>query len=152
VLDEQGARYAAILRTWEVPISVYEITGTLGIPSFAFCVGDQTVAYQTGVDVRAAVCRGLEQTVAHVQARTTHQPDYAPPDVADLPHRARGMRPTLPPSMSRPNGSGDWLHQQHRMCDALVRQGYRVVVVPLDHDPAVTDVLPYIVNLVMESR
>ncbi len=158
VLDEQGARYAAILRTWDVPVAVYEVTGTLGIPSFAFCVGNETVAYRTGVDVREALRCGLEWTVAHVQARTNHQPDYAPPDVADVadvadvPHRARGMRPTLPQSMLQLSGSGDWVYQQHRLCDALIKHGNRVVVVPLDHDPAVTDVLPYIVNLVVEPR
>ncbi|HKR50627.1 MAG TPA: TOMM precursor leader peptide-binding protein [Pseudonocardiaceae bacterium] len=148
LLDEQGARYAQILRTWGVPIAVYDVTGTLQIPSFAFCVGDQTVAYRTGVDVRDALRCGLEQTVAYEQARANHQPDYAPPDVTDLPHRARGVRPT-PPQLSSP---GDWAHQQHRLCDALMQQGRRVVVVPLDHDPAVTDVLPHIVNLVVEPE
>ncbi|MGH4000539.1 MAG: YcaO-like family protein, partial [Pseudonocardiaceae bacterium] len=148
VLDEQGARYAAILRTWGVPVAVYEVTGTLKIPCFAFCVGNETVAYRTGVDVRDALRRGLEQTVAQVQARTNHQLDYAPADVADLPHRARGVRPT----QLQPSGSGDWVYQQHRLCGALARQGHQVAVVPLDHDPAVTDVLPYIVNLVVEPR
>ena len=147
LLDEQGARYAQILRTWGVAVAVYDITGTLEIPSFAFCVGSETVAYRTGVDVRDALRCGLEQTVAHQQARANHQPDYAPPDVADLPHRVRGVRPTLP----RPSISGDWVDPQHRLYDALARQGRRVVVVPLDHDPAVTDVLPYIVNLVVEA-
>lgn len=148
LFDEQGARYAQILRTWGVPVAVYDVTGTLGIPTFAFCVGNQTVAYRTNVDVRDALRCGLEQTVAHEQARANHQPDYAPPDVADLPHRARGVQPTLPRSSS----PGDWVHQQHRLCDALMQQGRRVVVVPLDHDPAFTDVLPYIVNLIVEPE
>lgn len=148
LLDEQGARYAQILRTWGVPVSVYDVTGTLQIPTFAFCVGNQTVAYRTGVDVRDALRCGLEQTVAHEQARANRQLDYAPSHVADLPHRARGVRPTLP-QLSSP---GDWIDCQHRLCDALMQQGRRVVVVPADHDPAVTDVLPYIVNLVVEPE
>jgi putative thiazole-containing bacteriocin maturation protein len=152
VLDEQGARYAQILRTWKVPVAVYDVTGTLQIPSFTFCVGNQTVAYRTGVDVCDALRYGLEQTVAYEQAWANHQPDYAPPDVADLPRRVRGTRLTVPQATSQPSGSGDWTRQQHRLCDALARRGRRVVAVPLDHDPAVTDVLPYIVNLVVESR
>ncbi len=148
VLDEQGARYAQILRTWGIRVAVYDVTGTLQIPTFAFCVGNETVAYQTNVDVRDALRCGLEQTVAHEQARAHHQPDYAPPHVADLPHRARGVRLTPP----QPRSPGDWAHQQRRLCDALMQQGRRVVVVPLDHDPAVTDVLPHIVNLVVEPR
>ncbi len=148
ILDEHGARYLRILRTWGVPVAVYEVTGALAIPSYTFCVDNKTVAYRTGVDVPEALRRGLEQAVAYEQARANRQPDYAPPDVPDLPHRARGVRPTLPPSRS----PGDWIDQQHQLCAALVRHGRRVVVVPLDHDPAVTDVLPYIVNLVVESR
>ncbi len=148
LLDEQGARYAQILRTWGLPVAVYDVTGTLQIPSFAFCVGDETVAYHTSVDVRDALRCGLEQAVAHEQARANHQPDYAPPNVTDLPHRARGVRPTLPP----PGSPGDWIDQQHRMCDALMQQGRRVVAVSPDHDPAVTDALPYVVNLVVEPR
>ncbi|MGH3822737.1 MAG: TOMM precursor leader peptide-binding protein [Pseudonocardiaceae bacterium] len=163
LLDEQGARYVQILRTWKVSAAVYEVTGRLQIPSFAFCIGNETepyrtVAYQSGVDVRNALCRGLEQVVAYEQARAHHQPEYAPPDVTELPHRARGVRPSLPqpgvsqPGVSQPGSSGDWAHQQHRLCEALVHQGKRVVVVPLDHDPAVSDILPCIVNLVVESR
>ncbi|MGH3897442.1 MAG: TOMM precursor leader peptide-binding protein [Pseudonocardiaceae bacterium] len=153
LLDEQGARYVQILRTWGVPVAVYEITGTLQIPSFAFCVGNQAVAYRTSADAGDALRCGLEQTVAYEQARANRQPDYAPPHVADLPHRARDTAPIPPQSgVSQPSSSGDWLHQQHRLCDALMRQGHRVVVVPLDHDPAVTDVLPYIANLVVEPR
>ncbi|MGH3776954.1 MAG: TOMM precursor leader peptide-binding protein [Pseudonocardiaceae bacterium] len=148
LLDEQGARYAQILRTWGVPVAVYDVTGPLQIPSFAFCVGNETVAYRTGVDVRDALRCGLEQTVAYEQARANHQPDYAPPNVTDLPHRARGVRPALP----HPGSPGDWIDQQHRLCDALMQQGRRVVAVSPDHDPAVTDVLPYVVNLVVEPR
>ncbi|MGH3825894.1 MAG: TOMM precursor leader peptide-binding protein [Pseudonocardiaceae bacterium] len=151
VLDEQGARYLRILRTWGVPVAVYEVTGTLRIPSFAFCAGDRTassrtVAYRTALDPRDALRRGLEQVVAHEQARANRQPDYAPPAVADLPNRARGVHPTL----LQPSGSGDWIHQQHQLCDAVAQRGHRVVVVPLDHDPAVTEILPHIVNLVVE--
>ncbi|MEO7196535.1 MAG: TOMM precursor leader peptide-binding protein [Pseudonocardiaceae bacterium] len=146
VLDEHGARYLRILRTWGVPVAVYEVTGTLRIPSFVFCAGDRTVAYRTALDPRDGLRRGLEQVVAHEQARANRQSDYAPPAVADLPNRARGVRPTL----LQPGGSGDWIHQQHQLCDALAQRGHRVVVVPLDHDPAVTEVLPHIVNLVVE--
>ncbi|MGH3693809.1 MAG: TOMM precursor leader peptide-binding protein [Pseudonocardiaceae bacterium] len=153
VLDEQGARYVQILRTWDVPVAVYEVTGALQVPTFAFCAAEAaasppTVAYQSGVDVPGALRRGLEQTVASVQARVNHQPDYAPPDVTDLPHRVRGVRPT----MLHPSSPGDWVHQQQRLSAALVRQGYRVVVVPLDHDPALAAVLPYLVNLVVEPE
>lgn len=168
LLDEQGARYMQILRTWKVPVTVYEVTGRFQIPSFAFCIGTatepyrtvayRTVAYQSGVDVPGALCRGLEQVVAYEQARANHQPEYAPPGVADLPHRARGVRPIVPrlrePQLrgSQPGSSDDWTPQQQRLSEALRQQGKRVVVVPLDHDPAIADVLPYIVNLVVESR
>ncbi|MGH3846562.1 MAG: TOMM precursor leader peptide-binding protein [Pseudonocardiaceae bacterium] len=147
-LDEDGSRYAQILRTWDVPVAVYEVTGALGIPSFAFCVGDKTVAYRTELDTRDALRLGLEQTLQYEQARTQQQPDYAPPDVADLPLRARGVSPASP----RSSDAGDWIDRQHRLSAALVRQGYRVVVVPLDHDPVVTAVLPYLVNVVVEPR
>ncbi|MGH3769503.1 MAG: hypothetical protein ACRDTX_30885, partial [Pseudonocardiaceae bacterium] len=119
-----------------------------GIPSFAFCVGDKTVAYRTELDTRDALRLGLEQTLQYEQARTHQQPDYAPPDVADLPLRARGVSPASP----RSSDAGDWIDRQHRLSAALVRQGYRVVVVPLDHDPVVTAVLPYLVNVVVEPR
>ncbi len=152
ILDEHSARYVQILRAWDVSVAVYEVTGTLQVPTFAFCAGEAasapTVAYRSGVDVRDALRRGLEQTVAYVQARVNHQPDYAPPDVADLPHRARGVRPTL----LHPGSPGDWVHQQRRLGEALTRRGHRVVVVPLDHDPALTEVLPYLVNLVVEPE
>lgn len=151
LLDEHGARYLEILRTWDVPVAVYEVTGALGIPSFAFCADGKTVAYRAEVDVRAALRGGLEQVVAFEQARANHQPEYAPADVVNVPHRARGVRPSLP-QPSEGAGQGDWVGQQRQLWNALARQGCRVVVVPLDHDPAIADVLLCTVNLVVESR
>lgn len=150
LLDEQGARYRRILRTAGATVDVYEVTGTLAVPTFAFCVGDETVAYRSDVDPQAALRLGLEQTVAYEQARANRQPAYAPPKVADLPHRSRGS--TQIQTLPQPGGSVAWSDRQRLLCDALSRHGRRVVAVPLDHDPAVADVLPYLVNLVVEPR
>jgi putative thiazole-containing bacteriocin maturation protein len=147
-LDDQGMRYWRILQTLEVPVVAYEVTGALEVPSFAFCVGDHTVAWSTEVNARDALRSGLEQTLQYEQARANHQPGYAPPQVRDLPRRLRGSQLTLPQTGS----PVAWADQQRWLCDVLKRAGRRVVAVPLDHDPAVTDVLPYLVNLVVEPR
>ncbi len=149
-LDEQGARYWRILQATGVPVAAYEVTGALEVPSFAFCVGDHTVAWSTEVDARDALRVGLEQTLAYEQARANNQPAYAPGKVFDLPQRSRGSQVTAPQVNPAINGSAGWSDRQRWLTDALARHGQRVVAVPLDHDPAVTDILPYIVNLVVE--
>lgn len=145
-LDEQGARYRRILQTAGVTVAAYQATGTLGVPSFAFCVGDHTVAYSSDIDVLHALRSGLEQTVTHEQARANQQPVYAPGKVRALPQRLRNSKLTLP----QLNGTGSWADRQRWLADALQRAGRRVVAVPLDHDPGIANVLPYIVNLVVE--
>jgi len=144
-LDERGRRHVGNLRAAGVPVAVHEITGALGVPSFAFCLAGRTIAHRSGPDVPEALGHGLEQLVLAHQAQRSSQPQYAPAGVADLPERLRGTRPTR----CEPVPPGDRPAQQQRLCRALACAGHRPVAVPLDHDPAVAEVLPYLVHVVV---
>jgi putative thiazole-containing bacteriocin maturation protein len=142
-LDEKGLRYQGILDSVGVPVSVYDITGSLGVPAYAFCVGAETVAYMAGPGCASAIAEGLELVLLSYQAKVNMQAQYAPPPVADLPPSLRG------PISSQPGGRHDLDLQWRSLAEALASSGHRPVIVPLDHDPAVSRILPCIFQLVV---
>jgi len=141
-LDEAGDRYRSMAKIIGPRLDVYDVTGSPGLPTLAFCVGGVTVAYSCGFSFAHALRDGLADVLLCHQAQASGQTDYAPPGVPPLPGRAtrRARVAALP----------DWSTDETATAAQLARLGWTAVAVPLDHDPAVTtSVTPYLVNVVL---
>lgn len=138
-LDELGQRYRRLLAVIDAPVKVYDATGSLGVPTFAFCLGAESVCYTSAARVTDALRDGLEQVLLACQARMHDQNAYAPPPVPQLPPRLRGDEPAR-----------QRLDTELRiMVEALRSSGRIPVAVPLDHDPEMSEVMPYAVQVVL---
>lgn len=140
------SRYRRILELSDTTVTVYDVTGPLGIPTFAFCLGTTTITYSSHIDPLQALQDGYEEVVLYNQALMNKQPQYTPPAVPDLPQARRGTRLVVP---SANNESQDWPDRQQRLLQALHQHCLQALAVPLNHDPILTDVLPYIVSIVL---
>jgi len=138
-LDEIGQRYRRLLAVFGAPVKIYDATGSLGVPTFAFCLGAETVCYTSASRVTDALRDGLEQVLLACQAHMHDQNAYAPPPVPQLPPRLRGDEP----AQRRPDIG------LRNMVEALRRNGRIPVAVPLDHDPEMSEVMPYVVQVVL---
>ena len=139
------ARYARVLGIAGESLSIYDVTGALEVPTLAACLGDDTVAYVSGLDVPQLVESVLELAVQSYQARAHHQPAYAPRSVPELPHALRG--PAVAPRRSA--RSIAWPEMQDFLVRQVTRAGWRPMVALLDRDPVIETVLPYIVRVVL---
>ena len=137
-LTERGQRYRKLLHIVDQHVEVYDLTGLLGLPTFAFSTPTGTVAYTSDLDADLALEHGLERTLLAYQAQAANQPVYAPAPVPDLPANLRGELGTLPSSVTISD-----------VVAALTRDGGHVVAVPLDHDPAVARLCPFVVSAVV---
>jgi len=145
--DVDTDRYLRMLAATGQQFDVYDVTGCLRAPAFAFCAGERTVAWVSDLDVSTAIASGLERILLDSQARSNGQLDYCP-DAPALPPPRRGDRTVLPSTVP----AGGWEDQVHRWCDLFTNRNISPVAVPLDHDLAVTAVLPHVVNVLLVSR
>lgn len=147
-VTQEGAYLYRLLKAAGERITVYDITGPLEIPTFAVCSGTKTISYSTNYDSMQALNMGLEQAVQHYQSTHFHQPDYALRPVLDLPVDPRSNQ-TIVLSREEENickNREGWLLQK------LQKNGIRAFVTPLDHDPALTQVLPFIARVLLSRR
>jgi putative thiazole-containing bacteriocin maturation protein len=134
----RGARYLKLLGIVDQSFEVHDLSGALGLPTFAFSTPDGTVAYASDLDADVALEKGLERTLLAYQANTANQQAYAPASVPDLPANLRGEPGTRPDSVSL-----------EQVIETLTRDGGRLVAVPLDHDPAIAALCPFVVRTVV---
>jgi hypothetical protein len=121
---------------------VADVGGALGIPVLAWWQGDRPVAVTCGP---VAVADGLEQVVLDRQATVSGEFAYAPAhlsgldclDGLDRPPKAATGADRLP------------VPDREDMLGAMRARRLRPVVVPLDHDPAVHEVLPTILRVLL---
>ena len=146
--DSAGARYRCMLDLFGKTLSIYDLSALLGIPMFAFCWENETLAYSAHLDVQRALEAGFEQAVQYMQAMTHRQPHCAPPVVPGLPRRLRGTRVGGPVS----NVPADWPSRQAALQQLLQARGWRAFVVPLQPDPALAALLPCIVHVLLAHR
>ncbi|GAA5020363.1 hypothetical protein GCM10025734_74590 [Kitasatospora paranensis] len=57
-LTARGERYLKLLRIVDQPFEVHDLSGPLGLPTFAFSTPDATVAYASDLEVAVALERG----------------------------------------------------------------------------------------------
>lgn len=126
-------------------ITVYEITGSLRVPTFAICIDQKTVAYSSHCDVARALSLGLEQALQQCQSEQFQQPDYALAPVPDVPMHLRGDTVTIP----RSTCPEAWSERQDWLLKQLQANAFRAFAVPLDHDPVLAETLPFIVRVLV---
>lgn len=139
--DGRVVRLSRLLTAAREPVEVYDLTDLLGVPACAVLTGAVTVALTCGTTMTDALGTGLERALLAWQARSENQPDYAPPAVPQLGERLRA--PAVSPPLSGEDAGTT------SVGDALRAAGHTPVVVPLDHDPEATRILPYVVQVVL---
>jgi len=144
-LSAEGARYRHLLELSEVPLAIYDVTGPLQIPTYAFCSGGMTLTYSSHLDILEAIHDGLEQVLQHYQSVTNHQPEYALAATPHLPLALRGTEFVVPNYMA----PADWPKRQSHLQHILHAHGWQIFVIPLSSDPVLTAILPYIVRVLL---
>lgn len=147
-LTSRGKHLARLLDAAGIPLTVYDVTGSLGIPTFAVCAGEQVVACSTHCASTEALSLGLLQAVQHYQATQYQQPVCAPEPVPALPVNLRGDALTVP-SETVP---ADWSARLAWLLRQLETHHLRASVVPLDHDPALARISPFVVQVLVEEK
>lgn len=140
-LDARGRRYRSMAKVIGQKLRVYNVTGSLRVPTLAFCLDDVTVAYASGFSFGDALRDGLAEVLLFYQAHAEGSADYAPTRVPPIPERGRLSALVACPT---------WSTEVAATAARLARLGWNAVAVRLDHDPGVTgDVLPHLVNVVV---
>jgi bacteriocin biosynthesis cyclodehydratase domain-containing protein len=140
------------LRTLELlgaPVCLYDVTGSLGVPTIGACLGDRTVCYASHLDAAQALESALEAVVLYHQAHESDRAELGPRPPAPLRTELRGAEPAGLPVASLPPARAAWQEWQQQLVARLQRAGWRLFAVPLDHDPVLQPVLPYIVQIVL---
>lgn len=147
-LSEAARRYEHLLTLQGFALTVYDLSVLLadwGLLAFAFCCNGETWAYTCHLQAQAAIEEGLLLCLQQAQALHNGETDYTLPPVVPLPIALRGAAsivPHYPPAES-------WEQMQQALLAALQAQGRRALIVPLDHDAALSAALPYIVRVVL---
>jgi len=134
---------AYILDKTEETLKVYDVTGPLQVPTFAFCLDGKTIAYTTQFTVAQALHDGLE--IALIAWQLAHEEIAAAPTALDLPPALRGDD-TSAPVYEVPQ---EWPERLQWLQAALRKMQWNAFAVPLDHDPALRTVQPYIACMLL---
>ncbi|GAA2272618.1 hypothetical protein GCM10010430_68230 [Kitasatospora cystarginea] len=135
-LDARARCHLDLLRSARGSVQAADIGGELGTPVLAWWQEGRPVAVTCGPN---AVVDGLEQVVLDRQAALAREPQYAPTRIDGL-----DRLPTLASGVRRPREA-----DLQELVGALRLRGLRPVVVPLDHDPAVHELLPTVLRIVL---
>ena len=147
-MTSEGLHLYHLLKTTGEQITIYDVTGALQVPTFATCLGDKIIAYSTHCDVVQALSRGLEQALQHYQSEFFQQFGYAVPPVPDLPSILRSDQL----SVLQYTSPDTWSARQEWLLQRLQSNGLRAFAIPLDHDPALVQVLPFIVRVLLSGK
>ncbi|MCP3801374.1 YcaO-like family protein [Allokutzneria sp. A3M-2-11 16] len=130
-------RYRALVNTLGEPVTVYDITGSLGLPTVVCFIGDEPVGCASAFTPGEAVTEVFEQALLHHQSRENRQPEYAPPAAPEI---KRGTGVSVPQPCDHDS-----------LVARLEARGLRLTVTPLDHDPEVHAIMPHIVRVVIDN-
>jgi hypothetical protein len=143
-LDSRGDRYRTLLAAIGEPVTVYDITGPLGVPTMVGYLGSAPAGCASSRSSAGALTEVLEQVLLSFQSREADQPAYAPPPVRDVPEHLRG-------TITRPLSAEAHLDGTD-LAATLAQRGHRPIAVPLDHDPEVSSIMPFIVRVVVADE
>jgi putative thiazole-containing bacteriocin maturation protein len=147
-LEPEGIRQRHIVDLIGEALTVYDVTdSSLQVPTFAFCLREKTVAYSTHLDVAQALYDGLEQTTLHWQISREQSVTPHGPTVPNLPTVLRGDTKVIP-QFTAPKL---WPDRKQWLQQTLEKNGWSAFATPLDQDPALSQVQPYIVHVLLAS-
>ena len=136
---------AYILEKMGEILTVYDVTGPLQVPAFAFCLGEKAIAYSTQFTVAHTLRDGLEKALRRWQLAQRQPPDDLLLTGPQLPVALRDDAVRRPHDIL-PAG---WLERQRWLQQRLRRQGWRSFAIPLDHDPVLSRIQPYIARVLL---
>ncbi|MEV4469771.1 YcaO-like family protein [Nonomuraea sp. NPDC049504] len=133
-LPAEGRRCRDVLARLDQLPDVYDVTGPLGVPAVVCCAGTVTVGYFAALNPAKALQKGLKAVLLHLQS-----PQRTP--VEPFPDQLRGARcrPMLP-------GLG-----ASQVASRLRARGLVALTAPLDRDPAIAELMPYLAKVVIED-
>ncbi len=147
-MTPEGIHLYRLLKAVNKPVTVYDITGSLQVPTFATCLGEKVVAYSTHCDSAQALSIGLEQALQQYQFQQFQQLDHVVAPVPDFPSALRGDQLSVP-CYIMPDA---WQARIEMLLQKLQYNGLQAFAIPLDHDPALVQVLPFIVRVCVSRR
>ncbi|MFQ6196962.1 hypothetical protein [Streptomyces sp. NPDC000405] len=115
--------------------TAHDLSGLLSVPACAIRLDSDTVL-ACGRTLTEAATRALERALLAWQSRTSGQPDYAPSTIPPLADTTAFSEARCAPATA------------DDLARALRPHG-RAAAVLLDHDPQVTAVLPFLVQIVL---
>lgn len=144
-MTPEGTYLYDLLKATGEQITAYDVTGPLQVPTFAMCLNDKVVSYSTHCDGAQALSMGLEQVLQKYQSERFQQPEYAVAPVPDLPTTLRSnqlhaIQYTSPEA---------WPARQVWLMQKFLDNSLRAFVIPLDHDPTLVQIFPYIVRVLL---
>jgi putative thiazole-containing bacteriocin maturation protein len=128
----------SLARHLDPHLTVYDLTGDLSVPTFAFCRGQTVVAYGSGLSSEVALQAGFERSIYALQTQRSWS-DRLPADLP-LDDRGRFELLALPPRFK-----SDPLQT---LSDAFAVEGYKVSVVLLNQDFYRAAIIPYVIWVV----
>lgn len=143
----EGEHLYRLLKTTGKQLAVYDVTGSLHVPTFAVCLDERVVTYSTHCNPEQALRMGLEQALQHYQSDHFHQAEYALNPVPDCPAHLRSEQVCLPQALSLETWTvrKEWLLQQ------LQASGLHSFAIPLEGDPALTRAFPFLVRVLLSQ-
>lgn len=146
-LDNRTRHLHTLVEQTGTQLRIIHVDNSLQVPVLAFSIEDEILAYTAHFDVDEALYEGLERVVQHFQSLHEDQPDYALPSVPQLPSaRCDGIGSPLDGPTLTLNG---WQERLDWLVETLHHAHWSVAAVPLDHDPALSEVLPFLVRIVL---
>jgi putative thiazole-containing bacteriocin maturation protein len=145
-VDSLASHYGSMLQIVAPSFAVYDITGSLRVPTFAFSLdaGEQFIAFASAPDPVGALRTGLERSLLAWQIGLgTSAADAV---VAETTSRMSPLRAIPSSCLPEPLAGRDPGLALALMLDSA---GYKVVLVPLDFDPEIAELAPYLVRVVL---
>ncbi len=134
-----------ILVETEEILKVYDVTGPLQLPTFAFCLDGRTVACTTRFSVAQALRDGLEMVLMSWQLADGEE-NALVPAVPDLPSALRSDDISTPVY----DVPEEWSERLQWLLGALQKLGWCALATLLDPDPALSAVQPYIASVLLK--
>jgi putative thiazole-containing bacteriocin maturation protein len=150
-LTTEGNYLLRLLNIAQIPLTIYNVTGTLQIPTFAFCSSGQVLTYSNHYDVAQALTIGFKRVLQNYQTTQTEQRAYGIPTLPDPPQQPvqdQKTKRTAPQNVI----PATWSARQTWLMQRFQQHHLQALVVPLDHDPALTQLLPVVRILLVQQQ
>ena len=132
-----------MLATTGQTVTIYDVTGPLGVPTMVGYLGSDAAGCGSSLSRVDAVADTLEELLLYHQALSNGEREYAPPAAPSIPPDMRGTGevPIVPAVVPDPTAA--------TVIATLVAHGHHPVAVPLDHDGGVNAIMPFTVHVAL---